>query len=79
VSLNAEEKHAIESFAGSPQSPLYSALDKFCAHKKQEMEANSADAMRSVPRQYEVAADYAAKADAYRNLLNDLERFVDEV
>jgi hypothetical protein len=32
-------------------------------------------AMASVPRQTEAAADYAAKAEVYKILLQDLERF----
>lgn len=58
-------------------SALRSAMEKFAAMKQQQMDASCADAMRSVPRQVELAADYAAKAEAYKLLTFDLERFTE--
>jgi hypothetical protein len=50
-------------------------LEKFAAYRYAEMTVACSSAMASVPRQTEAAADYAAKAEVYKILLQDLERF----
>lgn len=41
------------------------------------MENFCADNMRRLPRNYEQAADFAAKAEVYRTLFTELERFAE--
>jgi len=42
------------------------------------MEQAASDCLRGVPRQFEQAADYAAKAEVYGQLFNELQRFADK-
>jgi hypothetical protein len=72
--LTEEERNVLLRLL-SGSSALMSAIRKFSTAKQQQMDASCADAMRSVPRQTELAADYAAKAEAYKLLTLDLERF----
>jgi hypothetical protein len=74
--LTEEERRVLKSFTAT-RGALWSALEKFRTAKKIEMDGNCADSMRSVPRGFELAADYAARADVYKLLLEDLERFAD--
>ena len=72
--LTETERTVLGKFVAH-EDALYSALKKFKQFKKQQMDTQCADVMRSVPRQTELAADYASKAEAYDTLLTDLERF----
>jgi len=58
----------------SSHNLLRSALEKFANEHADALRRDCAMAMQSVPRKYEHAADYAAKADVYANLLTELER-----
>jgi hypothetical protein len=69
--LTEEERLALQQIA------VRTVIGKFAAAKQQQMDSSCADAMRSVPRQVELAADYAAKAEAYKLLTLDLERFAE--
>lgn len=55
------EQGALENFLATP-GPLRDALDKFITHLSQEHKAMCAAAMSTVPRNPELAADHAAKA-----------------
>jgi hypothetical protein len=58
----------------SSHNLLRSALEKFANTHADALRRDCAQAMQSVPRSYERAADYAAKAEVYANLLKELER-----
>jgi hypothetical protein len=55
------EQGAVANFLAMP-GPLNSALVKFTEHLSREHKATCAAAMSTVPRDPEVAADHAAKA-----------------
>jgi hypothetical protein len=71
------ERGALRDLLSRPE-PVRLALEKYAAHRKAEMESAAADCLRGVPRQFEQAADYAAKAEVYGQLLKDLQRFADK-
>jgi len=52
-----------------------SAVAKFLEERSVSMESSAAGCLRTIPRQLELAADYAAKADCYRSFFGELERF----
>jgi len=74
--LTEEERSAVRQIT-TQRGALWSAIQKFSASKQQQMDSLCADAMRSVPRNYELASDYSAKAEAYKLLTLDLERFAE--
>ncbi len=53
-------------------SVLRSALEKFCEEMALRAESECTEAMRSIPRRVEHAADAAAKAEAYATLFRRL-------
>jgi hypothetical protein len=61
IDLTQMEQGALENFLSAP-GPLKSGLEKFTAHLAQEHNAMCAGAMGTVPRNPELAADHAAKA-----------------
>jgi hypothetical protein len=71
------ERGALRDLLARPV-PVRRAIEKFSAAHKGQMEASAADCLRGVPRQFEQAADFAAKAEAYGQLLKDLERFANK-
>lgn len=56
-------------------TPLRAVITKFANQRGDYMRRESTDAMKTVPRQFEKAADYAAKADVYETFLSDLQSF----
>lgn len=58
------------------QDTLRTVLLKFCEYQKALNERFCADEMRAVPRQFEQAADHAARAETYTTLFTDLEHFL---
>lgn len=72
--LTENERTTLSNFVAH-EGALWNALKKFSQARKQAMDTSCADAMRSVPRNAEQAADYAAKAEAYGTLLVELARF----
>lgn len=58
------------------EDALREAFRKFCAYQKALHDRFCADEMRSVPRQFEKAADHAAKADVYSTMFTDLDHFL---
>lgn len=74
MTLTENERTALSNFVAH-EGALWSALNKFAQARKQAMDTSCADAMRTVPRQAEQAADYAAKAEAFGTLLAELSRF----
>jgi hypothetical protein len=73
IDWTLEELDHLERFLGN-NSPLRTAIAKFCAAKKQEADENSASAMRTIPRQFERASDYASQSDVYAHWLTELDR-----
>lgn len=67
------ELDAIKSLI-DPHSQHRIALEKFCEDRMNARRKDCAQAMQSVPRAWEQAADYAAKSEVYENLIADLER-----
>jgi membrane-bound ClpP family serine protease len=61
MDLTQMEQGAAGNFLASP-GPLKAALEKFVSHMAQEHKAMCAAAMSTVPRNTELAADHAAKA-----------------
>lgn len=57
----------------------WTGLEKWLAQETETYEQACASAMRTVPRNHEQAADYAAKAEATRYLLAKLESFAREI
>lgn len=51
---------------------LKAVLEKFCEMKAEECRRACAQAMAHVPREAEVAADYAAKAQVYETFVQEL-------
>lgn len=74
MNLTENERTALSNFVAH-EGALWSAMKKFSDSRKQAMDTSCADVMRTVPRQAEQAADYAAKAEAYGTLLAELTRF----
>ena len=77
MKLNDVQRIVLSNFLADGGA-LREAIDKFLSERQQRMEADCADAMRSVPRSLEIAADYAAKAEAYKTFFSDLQRFADD-
>lgn len=67
------EQEAVHNLL-TTHNALRSALEKFCQARAEARNADCAQAMRTVPRKWELAADYAAKAEVYSELLKELER-----
>lgn len=64
------ERQVLEDLKDSTH--LKGVLEKFCELKAEECRRACAQAMAHVPRDPEVAADYAAKAQAYETFMQDL-------
>lgn len=62
----------------SPNSHSRSALQKFCAMQAEKNRKSMQSAMTSHPRKTELAADYAAKAEAYDELLQRLDAEIEK-
>lgn len=62
IDLTQMEQGALENFLHAAPGALNSALEKFVAHLASEHKAMCAAAMSTVPRNVELAADHAAKA-----------------
>jgi len=54
---------------------LRDAVQEFLDDRAAYCEKETADAMRTIPRSFELAADYASKAEVYRGLWKELERW----
>lgn len=65
------ERHVLEEFKAS-DGLLKTVLEKFCEMKADECRRACVQAMAHVPREPEVAADYAAKAQAYETFMQEL-------
>jgi len=76
TALTDVERGALRDLLARPE-PIRTAVEKYAAQRKGEMESAAADCMRGVPRQFEQASDHAAKAEVYGQLLKDLQRFAD--
>jgi hypothetical protein len=64
------ERQVLEDLKDSTH--LKAVLEKFCEMKAEECRRACARNMAHVPRDPEVAADYAAKAQAYETFMQDL-------
>lgn len=62
-----------------PHSPLRTALEQFLEARATAEAESCASYMRSVPRQWELAADHAAKSEVYRSFLAELERELEKL
>jgi hypothetical protein len=71
IELSENERYLLEEFK-SGNSPLKSILEKIWAERAAEYNRNSAEQMRQIPRNFEAAADYAAKAEVYETFMADL-------
>ena len=65
------ERHVLNEFRAS-DGLLKAVLEKFCELKADECRRACAQAMAHVPRDPEVAAGYAAKAQAYETFMQEL-------
>jgi len=54
---------------------LREAVQQFLTEKAAYCEKETADNMRTIPRGVELAADYASKAEVYRDFWKELERW----
>jgi len=54
---------------------LKEAVQEFLNYKAEYCEKETADHMRTIPRSVELAADYASKAEVYREFWKELERW----
>lgn len=68
------ELQVLEEFRAG-DSLSRAVLEKFCEMKAEECRRACVQAMAHVPREPEVAADYAAKAQAYELFMPELLRF----
>lgn len=68
------ERQVLDEFRAGG-SLLKAVLEKFCEMKADECRRACVQAMAHVPREPEVAADYAAKAQAYEMFMQELLRF----
>ncbi len=75
--LSDVQRGALRDLLAKP-TELRNSIEKFATQRKQEMDSQAADCMRGCPRQFEQAADYAAKAEVYGQLLKDLDRFANK-
>jgi hypothetical protein len=75
--LSDIERGSLRDLLAHP-TPLRSAIEKFSSARKQAMDSSAAECLRTLPRQFEEAADYAAKAEVYLQFLKDLERFAEK-
>ncbi len=64
------ERQVLEDLKGSTH--LMAVLEKFCELKADECRRACTQRMAHVPREPEVAADYAAKAQAYETFMQEL-------
>lgn len=64
-------RQVLEEFRAG-DSLLKAVLEKFCEMKAEECRRACVQAMAYVPREPEVAADYAAKAHAYEIFMQEL-------
>jgi hypothetical protein len=64
------ERHVLEDLKASTH--LKAVLEKFCELKADECRRACARAMAHVPRDPEVAADYAAKAQGYETFMQEV-------
>jgi len=71
MELTELERQVLAEFCAG-DSLLKAVLAKFCEMKADECRRACVQAMAHVPREPEVAADYAAKAEAYETFLEDL-------
>ena len=71
------ERGALRDLLARPE-PVRSAIEKYAAKRKTEMESCAAECLRGIPRQLEQAVDFAAKAEVYGQLLKDLQRFANK-
>lgn len=67
----AETQAVIDMLTGS-HATLRAAIHKLFTAKSAQMQANCTNAMATVPREIERAADFAAKAEAYRSVIDEL-------
>jgi hypothetical protein len=65
------ERQIMEEFRGG-DGLLKSVLEKFCEIKAEECRRACVQAMAHVPREPEVAADYAAKVLVYETFVEEL-------
>jgi len=65
------DRHVLQEFKES-FGHLKAVLEKFCEMKTDECRRACVQAMAHVPRDPEVAADYAAKAQAYETFMQEL-------
>lgn len=73
-SLTDVERTVVIEFAAT-EGILRSAIEKFCAVERSHAESECADNMKSVPRNHELASDYASQAGVYKEFLAKLEAF----
>lgn len=65
------ERQVLDEFRAG-NSLLKAVLEKFCEMKTEECRRACVQAMAHVPREPDVAADYAAKAQAYEMFVQEL-------
>lgn len=73
MQLTMFERESLQAALES-DSVLRQLLDRFCSEQQLRNQGRCAENMRRVPRNPELAADYAAKAEAYREFVSLLER-----
>lgn len=75
--LSDVEYLALGEFLARP-GVIREVLKKYAETRQREMEIQASESLRTIPRQIEQACDAAAKADVYRQLFHDLERFANQ-
>jgi hypothetical protein len=68
------EREALQNF-NRDGGLVKSAMVKFVIQRTASLESSAASALRTMPRQLELAADYASRADEVRVFLAELERY----
>jgi hypothetical protein len=71
IGLGEADRYLFEEFKAG-NSPLKAILEQVCAERAAEYNRKSAEQMRQIPRNFEAAADYAAKAEVYETFMADL-------
>ena len=72
--MTENQRLALSNFLAH-DSDLCGAITQFLSEKQRHCEGEASSYMRTVPRNYELASDYAAKAEVYAELWKELERW----
>lgn len=65
-------KSALVNFREVDAAGMQQLLEYFCEVRAQECHRQASECMTTVPRRFELASDYAAKAQVYEGFIQDL-------